>query len=144
MGGTPGLPGGPVQAMASQVPPTTPTAPTFPTAGAGTPVTVGEAPPPTQAPARSPAIASPSGVHVGIGLADDGRTRPGRRGSTRAGGSVAGLRLRPGASHRRGAACAAGRPFSAVGPVSTDKRITDIDRAGFGVRYILRRVARLV
>ena len=27
---------------------------------------------------------------------------------------------------------AAGHPFSAVGPVSTDKRITDIDRAGFG------------
>src|SRR5271156_4313872 len=50
MGGTPGLPGGPVQAMASQVPPTTPTAPTFPTAGAGTPVTVGETPTPTQAP----------------------------------------------------------------------------------------------
>jgi hypothetical protein len=53
MGGTPGLPGGPVQAMASQVPPTTPTAPTFPTAGAGTPVTVGETPTPTQAPATA-------------------------------------------------------------------------------------------
>jgi len=48
MGGGP--PGGPVQAMASQVPPTTPTAPTFPTAGTGTPATVGETPPPTQAP----------------------------------------------------------------------------------------------
>jgi hypothetical protein len=48
MGG--GTPGGPVQAMASQVPPT---APTFPTAGAGTPVTVGETPTPTQAPAAA-------------------------------------------------------------------------------------------
>ena len=51
MGG--GVPGGPVQAMASQVPPTTPTAPTFPTAGAGTPVMVGETPTPTQAPATA-------------------------------------------------------------------------------------------
>jgi hypothetical protein len=51
MGG--GAPGGPVQAMASQVPPTTPTAPTFPTAGAGTPVTVGDTPAPTQAPAAA-------------------------------------------------------------------------------------------
>jgi Family of unknown function (DUF5631)/Family of unknown function (DUF5632) len=51
MGG--GAPGGPVQAMASQVPPTTPTAPTFPTAGTGTPVTVGETPAPTQAPATA-------------------------------------------------------------------------------------------
>jgi hypothetical protein len=42
-----GAPGGPVQAMASQAPPT---APTFPTAGAGTPVTVGETAAPTQAP----------------------------------------------------------------------------------------------
>ena len=50
MGGTPGLPGGPVQAMASQVPPT---APTFPTAGTGTPVTVGDTPTPTQAPATA-------------------------------------------------------------------------------------------
>jgi len=57
MGGTPGLPGGPVQAMASQVPPT---APTFPTAGAGTPVTVGETPTPTQAPATAvPSSPSP-------------------------------------------------------------------------------------
>jgi hypothetical protein len=50
MGGTPAMPGGPVQAMASQVPPT---APTFPTAGTGTPVTVGETPTPTQAPATA-------------------------------------------------------------------------------------------
>jgi len=48
MGG--GTPGGPVQAMASQVPPT---APTFPTAGTGTPVTAGETPAPTQAPAAA-------------------------------------------------------------------------------------------
>jgi hypothetical protein len=53
MSGTSGLPGGPVQAMASQVPSTPPTAPTFPTAGTGTPVTVGETPPPTQAPAAA-------------------------------------------------------------------------------------------
>ena len=53
-GGAPGLPGGPVQAMASQVPPTAPTLP----AATGSPVTVGDVPPPTQqapvAPAPSP------------------------------------------------------------------------------------------
>ena len=105
MGGTPGLPGGPVQAMASQVPPTTPTAPTFPTAGTGTPVTVGETPTPTQAPATAvPSSPAPVAYSVGIGLADDGRTRPGRRGSAPAGGSVARLRIRLGASDRGGAA----------------------------------------
>ena len=43
--GAPGLPGGPVQPMEPQVPPT---APTIPAAATGTPVTVGDAPPPTQ------------------------------------------------------------------------------------------------
>ena len=55
--GAPGLPGGPVQAMASQVPPTPPTAPTFPTAG--TPVTVGDVPPPTQQAAATPVPPAP-------------------------------------------------------------------------------------
>ncbi|WP_219066008.1 DUF5632 domain-containing protein [Candidatus Mycobacterium methanotrophicum] len=46
--GAPGLPAGPVQAMTSQAPPTPPTAPTFPAAATGTPITVGDVPPPTQ------------------------------------------------------------------------------------------------
>ena len=55
-GGPAGL-GGPVQAMQPQVPPT---APTIPTAGAGTPVTVGDAPAATpQAAAPSAPTASP-------------------------------------------------------------------------------------
>jgi len=56
--GAPGLPGGPVQAMASQVPPTAPTAPTLPSAG--TPVTVGDTPTPTQQVAATPAVPSPT------------------------------------------------------------------------------------
>jgi hypothetical protein len=43
--GAPGLPAGPVQPMEPQVPPTTPT---IPAAATGTPVTVGDAPPPMQ------------------------------------------------------------------------------------------------
>jgi Family of unknown function (DUF5632)/Family of unknown function (DUF5631) len=43
--GAPGLPGGPVQPIEPQVPPT---APTIPAAATGTPVTVGDTPPPAQ------------------------------------------------------------------------------------------------
>jgi hypothetical protein len=57
-GGGPGLPGGPVQAMQAQVPPTAPTLP----ATAATPVTVGDAPAPTQAAAGPPAPSAPSPV----------------------------------------------------------------------------------
>jgi hypothetical protein len=54
-GGGPGLPGGPVQAMQAQVPPTAPTA-------AATPVTVGDAPAPTQPAAAPPVPSSPAPV----------------------------------------------------------------------------------
>ncbi len=53
---TPGLGGGPVQSMASEMSPSQPTAPTFP-AAAGTPITVGDAPPPAQqAPTPAPPV----------------------------------------------------------------------------------------
>jgi hypothetical protein len=54
--GAPGLPTGPVQPIEPQVPPT---APTIPAAATGTPVTVGDAPAPTQ---QVPAPAPPSSV----------------------------------------------------------------------------------
>jgi hypothetical protein len=55
--GAPGLSAGPVQAMQAQAPPTPPTAPTF---AAGTPVTVGDVPQPTQQAAATPVAPSPA------------------------------------------------------------------------------------